>query len=270
MAIRYNDKFNKELIRTVRNFNAKVSRLERQGIQSPVEKVSVRELKQDFSDRRELMAYMRELRKFSKRGVENIVYVDRYGNQFSKYEFNIGASRQRRALKLGGELYNEAMGENITLRGQKTPMSLMGTDYTNNLGANIDRLKSTKYTARISSAQKATLLRASKKIIGTKSYQFTLKQNFEHELESLAQVAGVERSVVDDIMRPLYKMDGQTFEKLRSAEELINKIETYYPRLKDAHSPEEREKVGRSVRPHIMALHATINIIAEEWSKDGE
>ena len=57
MAIRYDEKLNKEILKTVRNFNAKVARLERQGVALPVEKVSIREIKKDFTDRRELQSY---------------------------------------------------------------------------------------------------------------------------------------------------------------------------------------------------------------------
>ena len=81
MAIRYDDKLNKQILKTVRNFNAKVARLEKEGIESPVEKVTVRQLKQDFTDRRELLSYMREMRKLSQRGVERIAYVDRWGKK---------------------------------------------------------------------------------------------------------------------------------------------------------------------------------------------
>ena len=81
MAIRYDDKLNKQILKTVRKFNAKVARLEKEGIESPVEKVTVRQLKQDFTDRRELLSYMREMRKFSQRGVERIAYVDRWGKK---------------------------------------------------------------------------------------------------------------------------------------------------------------------------------------------
>ena len=69
MAIRYDEKLNKEILKTVRNFNAKVGRLEQQGVSLPVEKVSVRGLKEQFQERRELQSYLRELRKFSQRGV---------------------------------------------------------------------------------------------------------------------------------------------------------------------------------------------------------
>ena len=95
MAIRYDEKLNKQILKTVRNFNAKVARLEREGVSLPVTKVSVKAIKKDFSDRRKLMSYMRELRKFSQRGVERIAYVDRWEKEYTLYEFKVAGIRQR-------------------------------------------------------------------------------------------------------------------------------------------------------------------------------
>lgn len=266
MSIRYDKKLNQELIRTVRNYNAKVGRLERAGIISPAEKVYVRQIRKDFTDRRELVSYMKELRRLSKRSVENIVYIDRYGKEYSEYEFKIGGFRQRRAIKMGTKLLERAKRTHRTEGGEPEPQTLMGTDYVTNIEANLTRLKKTRYIARLSNEQRASIVRASKKIIGTQKYQFTLKSNFEKELRALCEVADIPANVPDRIMELLEQLDGKQFEMLRSAEELVVKIEEYYPRLKDAKTPTERARVGREVRPFIMALYDTLPRIIEEMT----
>ena len=149
MAIRYDEKLNKQILKTVRNFNAKVARLERQGVQLTVEKVSVREIKKEYTNRRDLLSYMRELRKFSQRGVERIAYVDRWEKQFSVYDFKVGYVRQRRAIREGERLLAEAKETHRTEGGTFNELTLMGTDYAANLEANLERLKSERYSTHL-------------------------------------------------------------------------------------------------------------------------
>lgn len=267
MAIRYDEKLNKQILKTVRNFNAKVARLEREGVSLPVTKVSVKAIKRDFTDRRELMSYMRELRKFSQRGVERIAYVDRWEKEYTLYEFKVAGIRQRRAIREAERLLEEARKTHRTEAGVPEPATLMGTDYANNLEANLEKLKEARYHAkRMSSAQKAQVVRASKKILGSPAFQFAIKENFARHLYILGIAAGLDRSYIDEILDVLKNVLPQDFEKLRSAEELINAIETYYPQWKDAKTPKERAAIGQAVRPLIVALHDNIAAIVAEYT----
>ena len=262
MAIRYDEKLNKEILKTVRNFNAKVGRLEQQGVSLPVEKVSVRGLKEQFQERRELQSYLRELRKFSQRGVERIAYVDRWGKQFTVYEFKVGGIRQRRAIREAERLLAEAKKEKRTEGGVFGEETLMGTDYVNNLEANLKRLKATRFhQKRLTAEKKAQLVRASKAAIGSKRFQFAIKDNFFRHLDILGQAAKLPSSYTSEIEEGLKQVSGKDFEKLRQAEELINTIETYYPQWKDAKTKKQKEAVGEAVRPYIMSLHDNLNQI---------
>lgn len=266
MAIRYDDKLNNQILKTVRNFNAKVTRLERQGVSLPVEKVSIRELKKDFTSRRDLQSYLRELRKFSQRGVERIAYVDRWGKEFTVYEFKVGGIRQRRAIREAERLLAEAKNEKRTEGGIPGDQSLMGTDYAATIEANLERLKSTKFhQKRLSAEKKAQLVRASKATLGSKKYQFAIKDNFSRHLSILGEAAGLSSSYTDEIINALKQVNGKDFEKLRQAEELIDAIETYYPQWKNAKTNQQRQQVGETVRPLIVALHDNINQILSTY-----
>ena len=268
MAIRYDEKLNKEILKTVRNFNAKVARLESQGVQLPVEKVSVRQLKQDFTSRRELMSYMRELRKFSQRGVERIPYVDRWGKEYTTYEFKVGGIRQRRAIREAERLLAEAQKKHRTEGGVPGPETLMGTDYINNIEANLSKLREQRYNLkRMTQEKKAQHLRAAKKILGSKAYQSAVKDNFFRHLYVLGDVAGLSRSYIDEIVTILKRVPAKDFELMRSAEELINAIEVYYPQWKDAKTPTQKAAIGQSVKPLIMALHDNVVAIAQQYTE---
>ena len=266
MAIRYDEKLNKQILQTVRNFNAKVTRLEQQGVALPVEKVSVRELKKDFTDRRELQSYLRELRKFSQRGVERVAYVDRWGKEFTVYEFKVGGIRQRRAIREAERLLDAARKEKRTEGGIPEDQSLMGTDYAATIEANLKKLKATRFhQKRLTAEKKAQLVRASKATLGSKKFQFAIKDNFFRHLSILGEAAGLTSSYTDEIIDALKQVSGKDFEKLRQAEELIDAIETYYPQWKNAKTKKQREEVGESVYPLIVSLHENLNQILSTY-----
>ena len=269
MAIRYDEKLNKQILKTVRNFNAKVSRLERQGVQLTVEKVSIRELKKEFQNRRDLQSYLKELRKFSQRGVERIAYVDRWDKQFSVYDFKVGYVRQRRAIREGERLLAEAKETYRTEGGTFNELTLMGTDYAANLEANLERLKSERYSQKKMTAEKkAKMIRAAKATLGSKKFQFAVKNNFFRHLRILGEAAGLPDAFVQEIIDGLKQVNGKDFEKLRQAEELINTIETYYPQWKDAKTAQQKAKVGEAVRPYIIMLHDNLNEILKTYGYD--
>lgn len=269
MAIRYDEKLNKQLLKTVRNFNAKVTRLEKQGVALPVEKVSLRQIKKDFTDRRELQSYMRELRKFSQRGVERIAYIDRWKKPFTVYEFKVGYARQRRAIRAAERLLAEAKDTKRTEGGVPGEQSLMGTDYVANLEGNLRRLKSARFhQKRLSAEKKAQIVRASKAALGSKKFQFAIKDNFFSHLYILGQAGGVPGTVIEEIINGLKMVNGKDFEKLRESEELINTIETYYPMWKDAKTAKEKREIASQCAPYIYSLHENLNEILRTYGYD--
>lgn len=268
MAIRYDNKLNREIVKTVRNFNAKVSRLESQGIDSPVEKVKIREIKRNFQNRRELESYLRELRKFSQRGVERIAYVDRYEKGWTLYEFKVGGIRQRRAIREAERLLAEAKKKHRTEEGVPGPETLMGTDYARNLEANLTKLRGTRYNQRkMTASKKASVLRATKRILGSQAFQLSIKDNFASHLRILGEAAGLDQSYIEEIITAIQKVDPRDFERLRATEEIINSIETYYPMWKDARTKQEKAAVGNSVRPFIVSLHDNIQLILADYGE---
>lgn len=70
--IRWTKDDKKELQNAIRNFNSKISRLEKldRELYLP-EKINYKEVSKDIATRRELNRYINSLRRFSKRGAEN-------------------------------------------------------------------------------------------------------------------------------------------------------------------------------------------------------
>lgn len=94
MAIRYDKQLSREIARTVRNFNAKVRRLEKIRRELVPERVSVASLKEEFTSRADLKRRLRELRGFSARGAEEII-TTKGGAKTTRYEYKMIKERAR-------------------------------------------------------------------------------------------------------------------------------------------------------------------------------
>lgn len=92
--IRYDSAYNQKINRVVSNFNQKVRRLEKEEGRLLPSTVSVKEIKSQFMNRRDLNVYLRELERFGKKGAENIVNVG--GKEHTQYEIDIFKHRLRR------------------------------------------------------------------------------------------------------------------------------------------------------------------------------
>ena len=121
--IRWQQADTEELARVVRNFNAKVDRLAKKNpLNKNVlpDKVSVRQLKQLINTRKDLNRELNMLKRFSKRGAEEIVIVDdtKYNLKTTKWQRTEmkrkGAIINRRRQKRLEELQNTEM----TSRGE--------------------------------------------------------------------------------------------------------------------------------------------------------
>lgn len=86
MAIRYNKELNTSINAIVRNYNAKITRLEKvaEELYLP-EKTSVRELKESAKNRQELNRMLKDLQRYSERGMEQTVRFSS-GVEMSKYQ----------------------------------------------------------------------------------------------------------------------------------------------------------------------------------------
>lgn len=88
--IRYDKKLNAEINRAVRNFNAKISRLEKLDNENIIipEKVKVSDFKKGYDNRRDLRRQLNYLKMFSKRGIEEKI-VTSGGYETSKYQYAV-------------------------------------------------------------------------------------------------------------------------------------------------------------------------------------
>ena len=123
--IRWKPDDNQELRKAVKNFNAKIRRLEKKDPQNKAalpEKVTVRQLKELISTRRDLNRELNALKRFSKKGSEEIIDVpdSKYNLKITKWQKEemtrragiINRKRKRRLRELS-EIQLESRGEKL-------------------------------------------------------------------------------------------------------------------------------------------------------------
>lgn len=94
MAIRYDSSYNKEIQRVVRNYNAKIARLRASGQRILPENASIRDLKRNFINRRQLNKELGKLQAFSARGAERII-ENASGVAMTEYQWAIARAENR-------------------------------------------------------------------------------------------------------------------------------------------------------------------------------
>ena len=96
---------NKEIARVVKNFNQKVSRLEKLGRENLPEKISIKDLKSNVYSSSDLRRELNKLKRFSKRGAEDV--LTGYGTPITKWEKrNIGIQVRTAKAKITRQLKN--------------------------------------------------------------------------------------------------------------------------------------------------------------------
>lgn len=137
MANIWTNRTTKELSKAVRNFNNKIKRLEKseRDLILP-KKASVSEIKKEINNRWELNRKIKELERYSKRGIEETI-TTKGGVRLSQYEYeNIQKEQKRLYDKLGRTIKRI---ENITPKNFGIPEDVtykqMGTQQLANLKA---------------------------------------------------------------------------------------------------------------------------------------
>ena len=102
---------NKEIARVVKNFNQKVSRLEKLGRENLPEKVRIKDLKSNIYSSSDLKRELNKLKRFSSRGAEDV--LTNYGAPITKWEKrNIGIQVRTAKSKITRQLKSMGIPKN--------------------------------------------------------------------------------------------------------------------------------------------------------------
>ena len=229
MAIRYDKKLNQEINRTIKNFNQKIARLEKQERELLPSKITKKDLKSDVYTRAELYRKLKELQRFSKRGAEDVITTSG-GVKLTQYELsNIKRENARVKRNITREINRlEVEKPKIFGKTQTSTFSEMGdTDYLN-LVARRKALE--KDINKLSREEFERFTKLIEKTGKNQQYMNNIfKDNYFSMLTDLAYYFDYDNDKLNMLKQKLMNLKSNDFLKLFKEDKSIRAILDYYP-----------------------------------------
>ena len=234
MAIRYDQKFNREIYKVVKNFNQKVARLEKteKDLILP-DKISIKDLKDSYFNRTDLRRKLKELKRYSNRGIEETI-TTKTGIQISKYELkNIQIESRRIKANLTREIKKLEINVPRNLgKLQSGTFAQMGDQYYLNLKARRKALEKGDITS-LNKQEFETYTKLLGKTKKSKEYYNNIfYENYLDMLTDLGYFYGYDNQKLNDLKQKISNLKSNEFLKLFREEKSIQAILDYYPTIK--------------------------------------
>lgn len=229
MAIRYDKKINQEINRTIKNFNQKIRRLEKQGRELLPLKITKKELKNNVYNRRELQRKLKELQRFSNRGAEEVI-TTRGGVRLTNYELNEIKRENARVKRNITREINRLKADKPKIFGktQTSTFSEMGDTEYLNLVARRKALE--KDINKLSGDELERLRKLIEKTGRNQQYMNNIfKQNYFEMLTDLAYYFDYDNDKLNMLKQKLMNLKANDFLKLFKEDKSIRAIVDYYP-----------------------------------------
>lgn len=229
MAIRYDKKLNQEINRTIKNFNQKIARLEKQDRELLPSKITKKDLKSNVYTRTELYRKLKELQRFSNRGAEDIIATGG-GVRLTKYDYqNIKRENARIKRNITREI-NRLRTEKPKVFGkiQSSTFSEMGDSNYLNLVARRKALE--KDINKLSKEELERFIKLVEKTGKSQQYMNSIfKENYFEMLTDLAYYFNYDNDKLNILKQKLMKLKPNDFLKLFKDDKSIRAILDYYP-----------------------------------------
>lgn len=234
MAIRYDKKLNQEINRTIKNFNQKISRLEKQERDLILpEKITKKALKESVYTRSELRRKLKELQRYSTRNIEETL-TTKSGIKTSKYELiNLKKETARIKRNLTNEIKKlENEKPKIFGKTQARTFAEMGDQHYLNLIARRKLLN--KNIEKLSQKEFERFKNLVDKTIKNKVYMNNVfKENYLKMLTDLGYYYDYDKDKLKFLKDKIMKLASNNFQKLFESDKAIRAILDYYPIITD-------------------------------------
>ena len=229
MAIRYDKKLNQEINRTIKNFNQKIARLEKQERELLPTKITKKDLKSNVYTRTELQRKLKELQRFSTRGAEDVITTSG-GVRLTKYELNEIKRENARVKRNITREINRLKTDKPKIFGKKqtSTFSEMGdTDYLN-LVARRKALE--KDINKLSREEFERFTKLVEKTGKNQAYMNSVfKENYFEMLTDLAYYFDYDNDKLMKLKEKLMNLKPNDFLKLFKEDKSVRAILDYYP-----------------------------------------
>ena len=229
MAIRYDKKLNQEINRTIKNFNQKIARLEKQDRELLPSKITKKDLKNSVYTRTELRRKLKELQRFGTRGAEDIIET-RGGARLTKYDYqNIKRENTRIKRNITREINRLKVNKpKVFGKIQSSTFSEMGDSDYLNLVARRKALK--KDINKLSRDELERFTKLIEKTGRSQQYMNSIfKQNYSDMLTDLAYYFDYDNDKLNMLKQKLMNLKPNDFLKLFKEDKSIRAILDYYP-----------------------------------------
>lgn len=266
MAIRYDKKLNQEINRTIKNFNQKIARLEKQDRELLPSKITKKDLKSGVYTRTELRRKLRELQRFSTRGAEDIIET-RGGARLTRYDYqNIKRENTRIKQNITREI-NRLRVEKPKIFGktQTSTFSEMGdTDYLN-LVARRKALE--KDINKLSRDELERFTKLIEKTGRNQQYMNSIfKQNYFDMLTDLAYYFDYDNDKLNMLKQKLMNLKPNDFLKLFKEDKSIRAILDYYPIVTNSFNAINPDDIKEDVINLYDNLINNIDMIIQDYA----
>ena len=237
MAIRYDKKLNQEINRTIKNFNQKVTRLEKQQRELLPAKVTKKQVTENIYTRADLKRKLKELQRFSERGAEEVV-TTKGGVKLTKYELQkVKKENARLKANISREIKRLSTKKpKIFGKEQQTTFAEMGDQDYLNLVAR--RVALDKDVNRLTKEEFERLTKLITKTRNAQQYMdYVFKENYADMLTDLGYYFNYDKEKLNMLKDKLMDLKPNDFMKIFREDKSIRAILDYYPIVTESFKP---------------------------------
>ena len=256
--IKVYQKTDKEINRVIKNFNQKVTRLERLGLAVIPDKITKKEIL-NVNSRTELNRNLNSLKRFSRKGYEDIFTLSSGEDTtiWNKKEVDLSIRSAKAKLTRKIQTYKNTKPK-VFGKTQSVTFAQMGDQSYLNLVEQRKRLQDKK----ISTLEDITKFsKISKKILGM-GYSSVFRESYKTMLYDLAYQSGYSKEVVGEITKRIDKLNDKDFLKLFNEDKAIKSV-VYYYNTKGL----EIEDITENINTLFDEIYKNIDLILEDYSK---
>lgn len=261
--IRYDQNLEREIRRTIKNFNAKVARLQSVDKSAP-DKVKMREIRNMFDSRKDLQSYLKILQDFSKRGSEEVLYQTYDNTDVSRWRIRTADRMRTLAIHRLQKEVDEARGLWVTRGGEELIGTKIAPEYFNNKLATIKSLSNKKVKGMTMSEIKRYIAQIDSAGIADGRTRYW-KDRYVEELISAGNQLGWDMEKVLAITKRIHGLSEQQFDLLYNREVSIKNLADDYPFLKRAKTEQDKEQISREMNSFLDTIYENLDTIFSEY-----
>lgn len=262
MGVRYNATINRNINQIVRNYNAKIRRLEKaeEELYLP-ELTSVKEIKETVKNKRELDRMLKDLQRYSERGMEKTVTFSS-GVEMSKYQ----AEKLKRNLRVA-----KAKATREISSFKSTPIKIFGIPQSTPpeydeayLNLKSQREKLDKDINRLNKRELERLQSNINDILYSYDMEEQYKSNWLDMIEKLGYYGEIDPGKIEAIKERLRTISPTNFTKLYRNEKSIKAIQELY---QDVIRNKGRldEELSTDIQDIVSNFYSNIDIILKDY-----